>query len=120
MLSSSFDDALVYASRLHRTQTRKGKAVPYIAHLMVVSALVLEHGGTEEQAIAGLLHDAAEDQGGLSTLSEVEQRFGSAVAKIVADCTDSFADPKPPWRPRKEAYIASLKRKSTTSLLVSS
>jgi (p)ppGpp synthase/HD superfamily hydrolase len=119
MLGPRFDDALAFASRLHRDQVRKGAGTPYIAHLMSVSALVLEHGGNEDQAIAGLLHDAAEDQGGAQTLGIIRERFGEAVAKIVADCTDAWEEPKPAWRPRKEAYLAALPGKDPASLLVS-
>src|SRR5438309_10712052 len=103
-LSKTFDDALVYAAELHREQTRKGSGVPYIAHLLSVSSRVLVAGGSEIQAIGGLLHDAAEDQGGKATLNQVREKFGPEVAQIVADCTDSWTEPKPPWRPRKEAY----------------
>lgn len=74
MLTTRFDDALRYAHNLHRDQTRKGTAIPYISHLMAVSALVLEHGGDEDQAIAALLHDAPEDQGGKITLEEIRRR----------------------------------------------
>jgi (p)ppGpp synthase/HD superfamily hydrolase len=118
-LSKSFDDALVYAADLHREQVRKGSRIPYIAHLLSVSSRVLSAGGSEVQAIGGLLHDAAEDQGGEATLSVIRKRFGSDVAQIVADCTDSWTEPKPDWRQRKEAYLASLPKKSPTSLLVS-
>lgn len=118
-LSDRFDDALAYASRLHREQERKGSGIPYIAHLMSVSALVLENGGDEDQAIAGLLHDAAEDQGGEAQLAIIRERFGPVVAEIVADCTDAWVEPKPPWRARKEAYLATLDRKADRSLLVS-
>jgi (p)ppGpp synthase/HD superfamily hydrolase len=118
-LSHLYDEALVYAARLHRTQLRKGSNVPYIAHLLSVSSRVLTAGGSEVQAIAGLLHDAAEDQGGQATLDEIRQRFGNGVAEIVADCTDSWGDPKPEWRPRKEAYLAKLPLKPASSLLVS-
>jgi (p)ppGpp synthase/HD superfamily hydrolase len=118
-LSKVFDDALVYAAELHRDQVRKGSGIPYIAHLMSVSSRVLSAGGTEVQAIAGLLHDAAEDQGGESTLREIRRRFGSDVAQIVYDCTDSWVIPKPDWRPRKEAYLSALPSKAKTSLLVS-
>jgi (p)ppGpp synthase/HD superfamily hydrolase len=119
MLSTRFDDALVFAADLHRTQVRKGTDIPYLSHLMAVAALVLEHGGDEEQGIAGLLHDAAEDQGGVKTLDEIRLRFGEGVARVVADCTDSWVEPKPPWRARKEAYIAALPHKDRRSLLVS-
>ncbi|MGJ5045606.1 HD domain-containing protein [Bradyrhizobium oligotrophicum] len=118
-LSHLYDDALVYAAKLHRTQLRKGSMVPYIAHLLSVSSRVLSAGGSEVQAIAGLLHDAAEDQGGQATLDEIRRRFGDGVAEIVADCTDSWVDPKPAWRPRKEAYLAKLPLKPASSLLVS-
>lgn len=118
-LSKLYDEALVYASDLHRTQVRKGSGTPYIAHLLSVSSRVLSAGGTETQAIGGLLHDAAEDQGGQATLDHIRGRFGKDVAQIVADCTDSWVDPKPAWRPRKEAYLSTLSRKPASSLLVS-
>src|ERR1051326_4248763 len=105
MLSERFDQAFQYAHHLHRLQYRKGTSIPYISHLMAVSALVIEHGGDEDQAVAGLLHDAAEDQGGHARLSEVRSLFGDNVAAIVSDCTDAWRDPKPEWRARKEAYI---------------
>lgn len=119
MLSTRYDDALRYAHDLHRAQTRKGTPIPYISHLMTVSALVIEHGGNEDQAIAALLHDAAEDQGGERTLADIRMRFGDAVAQIVGDCTDAWEEPKPAWRPRKEAYLALLPHKPPQSLLVS-
>lgn len=119
MLSSRYDEALRYAHDLHREQTRKGTTIPYISHLMTVSALVIEHGGTEDQAIGALLHDAAEDQGGEATLADIRKRFGDTVAQIVHDCTDAWEEPKPAWRPRKEAYLAILPKKSPQSLLVS-
>jgi (p)ppGpp synthase/HD superfamily hydrolase len=86
---------------------------------MTVAALVIEHGGNEDQAIAALLHDAAEDQGGTETLDDIRKRYGDAVAEIVADCTDAWTEPKPDWRPRKEAYLAKLPAKPARSLLVS-
>lgn len=103
MLTDRFDDAFHYAHRLHRAQTRKGTPIPYISHLMTVAALVVEHGGNEDQAVAGLLHDAAEDQGGAATLEQIREKFGDAVADIVSDCTDAWTEPKPEWRARKEA-----------------
>ncbi len=118
-LNDRFEEALVYAARLHRRQRRKGNDVPYVSHLMAVTALTLEHGGDEEQAIAALLHDAAEDQGGQAELERIEARFGAGVAAIVADCSDSLEEPKPAWRPRKEAYVAGLAHKPERSLLVS-
>lgn len=122
ILSERFDRALAYATDLHRQQRRKGTDIPYVAHLLSVAALVLEHGGSEDQAIAALLHDAVEDQGGdepAARLEEIRRAFGDAVANIVADCTDAWEEPKPAWRARKEAYIASLRAKDEASLLVS-
>ncbi len=118
-LTDRFDDALAYASRIHRTQYRKGTDIPYVSHLLAVASLTLQYGGDEDQAIAALLHDAAEDQGGEERLDDIRQRFGENVAKIVADCTDSWIEPKPPWLERKQAYIAALATKSPGSLLVS-
>jgi (p)ppGpp synthase/HD superfamily hydrolase len=119
MLTSRYDEAFRYAHELHGSQKRKGGPIPYISHLMIVSALVLENGGTENQAIGALLHDAAEDQGGAPTLQEVRNRFGDVVAEIVSDCTDSWDDPKADWRPRKQAYLTALPAKAHRSLLVS-
>lgn len=119
MLSEKYDEALQFASRLHRSQVRKGTQIPYISHLMAVSALVLEHNGTEIQAIAALLHDAVEDQGGEKTLEVIRRDFGERVATIVVDCTDAWVEPKPPWRERKQSYLAKLPDKPASSLLVS-
>lgn len=119
MLSQRFDQALVYAHELHRAQTRKGGSIPYIAHPLSVAALVVEHGGDEDQAIAALLHDGPEDQGGEATLDEIRARFGAGVARIVADCSDTFETPKPPWAERKRAYLAHLADSDPRSLLVS-
>ena len=101
-----FEEALVYAARLHKDQTRKGSGIPYVTHLLAVAAIVGENGGTEEEVIAALLHDAPEDHGGKERLEEVRERFGEEVAEIVAGCTDTYEDPKPAWRQRKEAYVA--------------
>jgi (p)ppGpp synthase/HD superfamily hydrolase len=119
-LTEKFEQALQYATRLHATQVRKGKEIPYISHLLAVTSIVLENGGGEEEAIAALLHDAAEDQGGVATLAEIKKLFGDAVASIVADCTDAWTQPKPPWRVRKEQYIHHLSAVSPAVLLVSS
>jgi len=119
LLTTRFDDAFRYAREIHASQTRKGTTIPYISHLMSVAALVVEYGGDEDQAIAGLLHDAVEDQGGEPRLVEIREKFGEAVARVVADCTDAWSEPKPPWRPRKEAYLAALPGKPRASLLVS-
>lgn len=119
MLGERFDLALVYASQIHRKQVRKGSGIPYISHLLGVASLAIENGADEDQAIAALLHDAVEDQGGLQQLEEIRARFGDRVAEIVDHCTDSYVEPKPEWRQRKEAYIASLSDKPKDSLLVS-
>ncbi len=108
LLTQRFEEALIYALRLHADQTRKGSATPYFAHLMSVAALVLEDGGDEDEAIAALLHDAIEDQGGADTRAEIRRRFGERVAAIVDGCSDAETIPKPPWRARKERYLASL------------
>jgi GTP pyrophosphokinase len=105
LLGERFDRALLYAAQLHRCQIRKGSPTPYLAHLMSVAALVLEHGGDEDQAIAALLHDAIEDQGGASTREEIRGQFGDRVVAIVDGCTDAETTPKPPWRRRKEEHI---------------
>lgn len=118
-LSARFEEALVFASRLHAKQRRKGSEIPYIAHLLAVTALVLEHGGDENEAIAALLHDAIEDQGGDATRQEIRRHFGEVVVEIVNGCTDADSIPKPPWRGRKEAYIAHLHTASPSILLVS-
>jgi (p)ppGpp synthase/HD superfamily hydrolase len=109
VLTTRFAEAFAYAAALHAGQVRKGASVPYLSHLMSVSALVLEDGGDEDEAIAGLLHDAVEDQGGKPTLSEIRRRFGAKVARIVEGCTDSDTVPKPPWRERKELYVAHMR-----------
>ncbi|NWJ48280.1 MAG: HD domain-containing protein [Chloroflexi bacterium] len=119
MLTSRFEDALVFATKLHSRQTRKGSETPYVAHLLAVASIVLEHGATEDQAIAALLHDAVEDQGGLETLELIRQKYGEAVAQIVLGCSDSFEIPKPPWRERKEKYLEHITQASSSILLVS-
>ncbi|MGC4000426.1 MAG: HD domain-containing protein [Anaeromyxobacter sp.] len=118
-LSPRFGEALLTAFRLHGRQERKGSRVPYMGHLLGAAALVIHFGGDEDQAIAALLHDAAEDQGGWPTLEAIEARFGQRVAHLVEACTDTFEEPKPAWRPRKEAYLARLATESKEVLLVS-
>ncbi|MBA2304774.1 MAG: HD domain-containing protein [Acidobacteria bacterium] len=104
-LTARFEDAFRYAREIHGAQTRKGNAAPYIGHLMGVASIVLDDGGTEEEAIAALLHDAAEDQGGRDRLADIRARFGDGVARIVEDCTDSWETPKRPWSDRKREYV---------------
>src|SRR5262245_5807386 len=111
-LSQRFDEALVYAARVHAAQKRKGTEIPYLSHLLAVAALALEHGASEDEAIAALLHDAVEDQGGAARRADIRWRFGDAVAAIVDGCSDADVEPKPPWRERKERYLAHLARAS--------
>jgi len=118
-LSSRLDKAFAYARSVHQHQTRKGTAAPYLGHLMGVASIVLDDGGSEDEAIAGLLHDAAEDHGGRERLEDIRRRFGDAVANIVEDCTDSWETPKPPWAERKRAYIEHARRLPPSSLRVS-
>jgi (p)ppGpp synthase/HD superfamily hydrolase len=115
-----FEEALGYAARLHRSQVRKGTNIPYVTHLLAVAAIVGENGGTEDDAIAALLHDAVEDQGGAATREEIGKRFGGSVVEIVDGCTDTDVVPKPPWRERKEAYVAHIRTAPRSVRLVSS
>lgn len=117
-LTTRFDEALRLAARLHREQTRKHSHVPYLAHLLAVAALVLECGGSEDEAIAALLHDALEDQGDAVTLEGIEARFGPTVASIVEACSDAQQQPKPPWRQRKVAHVERMTRASPSVRLV--
>jgi len=117
-LSDRFEEALPFAARLHATQLRKGTAIPYIAHLLAVASLVITHGGDEDEAIAALLHDAVEDQGGPPTRELIRARFGERVVTIVDGCTDTDAVPKPPWRARKERYLTHLQSASPSVKLV--
>jgi (p)ppGpp synthase/HD superfamily hydrolase len=118
-LTDRFDLALRYARELHGGQARKGAEVPYLAHLLGVASIVLDDGGDEDQAIAGLLHDAAEDHGGRDRLADIQSRFGNAVAQIVEDCTDSWTTPKDPWIERKTAYVEHARKLPPESLRVS-
>lgn len=117
-MTTRFQHALTLACELHATQTRKVSNVPYIAHLLAVAAIVLEHGGDEDEAIAALLHDAIEDQGGDATGQEIFRRFGDRVFEIVIGCTDAHSTPKPPWRERKEKHLAAMKSAMPSVCLV--
>jgi len=119
LVSKRFIEALTYAARLHAKQVRKRTARPYIGHLLSVTSIVIEYGGDEEMAIAALLHDAVEDQGGLPRLREIRRKFGERVARIVDGCTDSYGEPKPPWRERKLAYLDRVAQEQTDVRLVS-
>jgi (p)ppGpp synthase/HD superfamily hydrolase len=105
-LTERFVEAVRYANEAHSAQPRKGTDVPYISHLLAVASIVLDDGGDEDQAIAALLHDAAEDHGGRDRLEDIRKRFGDTVAHIVEGCTDSWKDPKDPWAVRKSEYVA--------------
>jgi GTP pyrophosphokinase len=118
-LTHKFNEAFLYAHDLHGSHGRKGTSRPYIGHLMGVCAIVLACGGDEEEAIAALLHDAPEDCGGRAVLEEIRRRFGERVVRIVEGCTDTFETPKPPWRARKEAYVAHVGRAPADVRLVS-
>jgi (p)ppGpp synthase/HD superfamily hydrolase len=119
LLSSRFVKALGYAAKLHGRQIRKRTQRPYIGHLLSVTATVIEYGGDEEMAIAALLHDAVEDQGGAPRLREIRRKFGKRVAHIVDGCTDTDEQPKPPWLERKRAYVARVGREGADVRLVS-
>jgi (p)ppGpp synthase/HD superfamily hydrolase len=118
VITQRFHAALTLALDVHRLQFRKGTRIPYASHLLAVVALVLEHGGTEDQAIAALLHDAVEDQGGPALQQRIWQQFGPGVARLVESLTDADETPKPPWRARKERYVARLAHAPEAALLV--
>ncbi len=119
ILSNRFSEALIYAAQLHATQVRKGSGVPDLAHFLGTASIALEYGASEDEAIAALLHDAIEDQGGSITREAIRRRFGDTVTAIVDGCTDSDTTPKPPWRLRKETYIAHIVTASGSVRLVS-
>jgi (p)ppGpp synthase/HD superfamily hydrolase len=119
LLTSRFSDAFAYALDVHGGMVRKGSQIPYIAHLLGVTSLVLQYGGTEDEAIGALLHDAAEDAGGYDQLAKIEARFGPHVAAIVHGCSDSFDTPKKPWLDRKREYINHVASVSASAILVS-
>lgn len=117
-LSQRFTDALVYTATLHQAQKRKVSGSPYVAHLLRVAGIALEYGATEDEAIAALLHDAIEDQGGAATREEIRRRFGDEVVATVEGCTDADTTPKPPWRKRKEAHVDHLRHASASVRLI--
>ena len=105
MYSPKLVNAFDYAASLHENQKKKGTSVPYLSHLIGVASIVMENGGTEEEVIAALLHDAAEDQGGKEILDKIQRRFGDRVASIVLECSDTLSWPKPLWKTRKKKYL---------------
>lgn len=119
ILGARFAKALGLAVEAHSQQARKGSKIPYLGHLLGVCGLVLDAGGSEDEAIAAVLHDAVEDQGGAPTLDRIRVQFGRRVADIVDGCSDTDVIPKPPWRHRKEAYIEHLKSAPEAVLRVS-
>ncbi len=119
ILTDRFDRAMALALDHHRRQLRKDTHVPYVSHLLAVTGIVLELGGGEDEAIAGLLHDAVEDGGGPVMQQRIEEKFGPAVGQMVAENSDTDEEPKPPWPERKRAYLAAMPRKSAGGLLVS-
>jgi (p)ppGpp synthase/HD superfamily hydrolase len=118
MLTSRFTDALTYAAELHAAQRRKVSGEPYLAHLLGAASIVLDYGGGESEAIAALLHDAVEDQGGPAARDAILRRFGPVVVEIIDGCTDTDATPKPPWRERKEVYLERLREATPAIRLV--
>ncbi len=119
MLSARFADAFMFAFEVHREQTKKGSTIPYLSHLLEVAGLVLSYGGNEDEAIAALLHDSVEDHPDAVSFEKLRQRFGGQVAAIVESCSDASVMPKPPWKPRKEKYIAHLPTASESVVMVS-
>lgn len=115
-LTEKFETAVVYATRLHANQRRKTSGIPYISHLLSVAALVLEAGGSEEEAIAALLHDAVEDQGGSKTREEILGIFGNEIIAIVDGCTECDTYPKPLWEERKRQYLENLLNQTSSSV----
>lgn len=118
-LSPKFDQALQYAVLIHAGQIRKGANIPYISHLLGVTSIAMEYGANEDETIGALLHDAGEDAGGDGRIEDIRLRFGGAVADIVKGCTDAVVVPKPPWKQRKEDYIAHVPTASVSVRLVS-
>jgi (p)ppGpp synthase/HD superfamily hydrolase len=120
-LTKRYLAAMEYAISQHKDQTRKQTNIPYISHCLAVSSLVLEAGGDEDQAIAGLLHDVAEDCGGEPRLVEIENLFGKRVAKIVRGCSDSLTESettKAPWKERKLEHLNKLRQSDKDILIV--
>ena len=118
-VSRQFEKALQYTTRIHGGQLRKKTRIPYIAHIFGVTAIAMEYGANETEAIAALLHDAVEDCGGEERLRDIREKFGDDVARIVDGCTDTYETPKPEWLKRKRAYLQHLKDSDSSIRLVS-
>jgi len=119
VLGPRFGEAVAYALEIHAEQRRAGTNQPYVSHLLRVAGLVLEDGGSEPEAIAAILHDAVEDQGGVARLWDIRRRFGPEVAAIVNELTDTYEEPRPPWRRRKERYLVHLADSSPAAIRIS-
>jgi (p)ppGpp synthase/HD superfamily hydrolase len=121
-LGHRFTDAVDMARTVHDGDVRKGTNIPYLAHLLAVAAIVLEHGGNEDDAIAALLHDAAEDHGGTKQIESIRKAFGDDVADIVEACSDTLVEnrrDKEPWWDRKVTYLDRLHVEPERAVLVS-
>ncbi len=118
-LTDRFSSAVALALHLHRNQDRKLSGTPFAAHLLRVAGTVLEHGADEDTAIAAVLHDAIEDQGGPQARELIRNEFGQQVANLVDECSDTDETPKPPWRERKERYLAHLGSASPSAQMIS-
>jgi (p)ppGpp synthase/HD superfamily hydrolase len=118
-LGPRFDEAVAYAARVHADQVRPGTEEPYTSHLIRVARVVCRDGGSEVEAIAAVLHDAPEDQGGRARLWDIRRRFGPEVADLVNALTDTCEEPNPPWRVRKERYLSTLAGSSPAALRIS-
>lgn len=121
ILTGKYVKAISYANKHHKKQARKKTLIPYMSHCLAVSSLVLEAGGDEDQSIAGLLHDVAEDCGGEPRLVEIYNFFGRRVEKIVRGCSDSLTkshENKAPWKERKVEHLEKLKQSDQDILLV--
>ena len=116
ILSERFDQPLAFAVRVHGNQMRKGTEIPYLSHLLMVAAIALDYGATEDEAIAALLHDVIED-GGVEHAGPIRDQFGRAVLDVVQGCSDTDEIPKPPPAERKARYIEGLRRESNRSVL---
>lgn len=122
-LGERFSEAVAGATRLHAAQRRKGTQIPYVAHLLGVTAIALEHGANEDEAIAAVLHDAIEDApddlGADWVRRWLRSRFGQPVLDIVEACTDADTHPKPDWTTRKIRYIEHVASAAPSVVLVS-
>lgn len=111
-------EAIELCVRVHAGQARKGSGAPYVFHPLAVAGLVADAGGDEDQILAAVLHDAVEDGGGEPVRAEIEERFGADVAAMVTAASDTDQTPKPPWRARKEAFLARIRGESPRVKLV--